>query len=219
MLPEHYTSPRWLLCGPKETLLLLFVNNFEHFHGWRKATWDFRQLFCFSGGFWESTGGMQRAAKDEGWVASLSKSKSGAGGQNSQETTNQGFFQQARKFLAEVLRNQQCTSKKVSEVWKCVFILVWNKNQTFQTPKCFLLLLLMMLLLPLKHLFSEWEDQGSHLDPSPLINWPQKLWKLSHGNIISGTISLWDILVWMKQHFPATMTTNLIKIFEFLQSQ
>lgn len=80
---------------------------------------------------------MERAAKDEGWVASLSKSKSGAGGQNSQETTNQGCFQQARKFLAEVVRNQQCTSKKVSEVWKCVFILVWNKNQTFQTPKCF----------------------------------------------------------------------------------
>lgn len=139
-------------------------------------------------------------------------------GQNSQEPTNQGCFQQDRRFLAEVVRNQQCTSKQVSEVWKCVFILVWNKNQTFQTPKCFLLLLLllMMLLLPLKHLFSDWED---HLDPSPLINWPQKLWKLSHGNIISGTISLWDILVWMKQHFPATMTTNLNKIFEFLQSQ
>lgn len=65
MLPEHYTSPRWLLCGPKETLLLLlfFVNNFEH--GWRKAMWDFRQLFCFSGKAGEACKEQQRTK--DGW--------------------------------------------------------------------------------------------------------------------------------------------------------
>jgi len=69
-----------------------------------------------------------------------------------------------------------------------------------------------LLFLPLKHLFSDW-DQGSHLDLSLLINWPQKLWKLSHGNIINGTISLWDVLVWMKQHFPTAISLRYLSAF------
>lgn len=73
------------------------------------------------------------------------------------------------------------------------------------------------MLLPLEHLFSDWENQDSHLDPSLLINWPQNLWKLSHGNVINGTVSLQDVLGWVKQCFPTTMTTNLIKMFEWLQ--
>lgn len=51
-------------------------------------------------------------------------------GWTSKRPTCQCLLWWAMKFRAA--GDQQCTSIKVSKVWKCVFIPVWNKNQTFQ---------------------------------------------------------------------------------------
>lgn len=80
---------------------------------------------------------MGRSTDSSRWVTSPPKSKGGVGWPW-HGWTNKGFTCQplswwAKKFLVEATRDLQCTSTKVFEVWKCVFILVWKKNQTLQT--------------------------------------------------------------------------------------
>lgn len=80
---------------------------------------------------------MGRGTDSSRWVTSPPKSKGGVG-RPWHGWTNKGFTCQplswwAKKFLVEAARDLQCTSTKVFEVWKCVFILVWKKNQTLQT--------------------------------------------------------------------------------------
>lgn len=107
----------WLFPGPKE-LFVFLVNHFSHFNKKSKAKQSV--LPEFSG-----------QAGNRRWVMSPPKSKQGAKVWLDQQTTyTQSLLWWAMKFLAA--GDQQYTSIKVSKVWKCVFIPVWNKNQTFQ---------------------------------------------------------------------------------------
>ena len=216
MLPQGYLSPRRRLLGPKE-LFLFFVSHFAHFNRRRKARQNIRQFFCIARGFWAGGGGEQRAAADgwyphqspsTGWMATAwldqQRTYMPAPSPTGHEVSGWGSQRSAVHFHKGFWGLEMCFHSGVEQ----------EPNFSNASPKW----ISFLVLLPLEHLFSDWDDQGSHLDPSLLINWPQKLWKLSRGNVINGTIPLQDVLVWMKQHFPTTMTTNLIKMFEWLQS-
>lgn len=64
-----------------------------------------------------------------------SKSKHGADDHGVARTTkghhSSAFFSRPRSFCQRQPKIR--ISTKVSEIWKCVFILVWNKNQNSQT--------------------------------------------------------------------------------------
>lgn len=111
---------RWLFPGPKE-LFLFLVDHFSHFNKKSKAK---HQAVVRCQSF------LGRQGTEHGWCPHQSPSKGPRHGWTSKRPTCQSLLWWAMKFLAA--GDQQCTSIKVSKVWKCVFIPVWNKNQTFQ---------------------------------------------------------------------------------------